>query len=239
MHTRDIAQELTLNKDLYTCPISLLLIRYPVIASDGRIYELEMFLNVIKEDIDRISPCTRAPLTSFIYSPVLQTYVDGIADSTNIERYGDYDRNAALTELETLFQVAAHQPPQLESLPQVTPHQPPQIEPFSPGVALIALSLSCLTVFILNSLGFLSLPDVSSVPITNTTESFEPDNNDKHALAIVYFLMLANMLKNRLTPKLNVFSIFSGSSREGGDLPMEHNEVGVGMSAEDARYRFE
>lgn len=89
--------------DFYNCPISRLPIRYPIMASDGRIYELKMLLVHVKTS-GAISPVIRIPLTSVIYSAPLQDFIDAVVeanDSSN--RYEDYDRNAALSELMTFF----------------------------------------------------------------------------------------------------------------------------------------
>jgi hypothetical protein len=89
------------DEDHIHCPISLQIMRHPILASDGRHYELAQLLDSIKRQ-GLISPVNRDPLTSVLYDLGLQaslekTFVDG-------DRYPNYDRAAGMGELDALFQ---------------------------------------------------------------------------------------------------------------------------------------
>jgi hypothetical protein len=89
------------DEDHIHCPISQEVMRHPILASDGRHYELTELLTWIKRK-GLESPVNREPLNAVLYDLGLQASLEKtFADS---DRYPNYDRTAGLRELDTLFQ---------------------------------------------------------------------------------------------------------------------------------------
>jgi hypothetical protein len=64
--------------DLYHCPLSLGIMRHPVLASDGHHYELCELLKYFESSERLISPITKQSITSVIYDMNLKSTIDKI-----------------------------------------------------------------------------------------------------------------------------------------------------------------
>lgn len=101
------------NHDLVTCPISLGIPRYPILASDGHTYELNAFIKYIEEK-SKISPTTRQPITSVIYQNQLKATLDESSDaSIQNNRNPDYTPDEYFKKLNQFFPATQHNPSHL------------------------------------------------------------------------------------------------------------------------------
>lgn len=88
-----------MNSDLIRCPLTLQTLRHPILASDGRHYELrDLYKWLIKTDNQKISPFTRQPFTLVIYDCHLKQALD---EMDIPERYKDYNTEKYLNTLLT------------------------------------------------------------------------------------------------------------------------------------------
>ncbi|RDI48110.1 U-box domain-containing protein [Aquicella lusitana] len=92
---------LTVDKDLIYCPLSLNIMRYPVLASDGYHYELAVLLESITR-LGPISPMTKEPLTGFCMDLHLKNTLDHNFKNDS-SRYDEYDKQAVLKTLSAYF----------------------------------------------------------------------------------------------------------------------------------------
>lgn len=89
------------DEDHIHCPITQQVMRHPVLASDGRHYELTALLNWVKRK-GLESPISREPLTSVLYDLGLQASLEkSFADD---DRHANYNRTADMHELGALIQ---------------------------------------------------------------------------------------------------------------------------------------
>jgi hypothetical protein len=116
---------LRIDEDHIHCPLSLEIMRHPILVSDGRHYELTELLDSIKR-YGLVSPVNREPLTYAVYDRGLEASL--AKTFKDDERYKAYDRTADLLELENLFQRdqlrklhehEAHQEVKLQNIEQI------------------------------------------------------------------------------------------------------------------------
>jgi len=86
--------------DLICCPISRQKFRHPVMASDGRRYELNELLKLFRRN-QRTSPFTGERISSVTYDNLLKSSLDD-SYSNDDDRYEDYTHHDALNELASL-----------------------------------------------------------------------------------------------------------------------------------------
>lgn len=84
--------------DLVYCPLSMGIMRHPVLASDGRHYELRILWQYFKRSENLISPVTRKPITSVIYDPFLKELIDAIYGEDE-DREDNYEHKIFYDEL--------------------------------------------------------------------------------------------------------------------------------------------
>ena|SRR3989338_50483 len=91
-----------IDSDLITCPLSLQIIRHPILVSDGYHYELNelcklLFHNPCNNPLS--SPITKEMLTAFTYDTHLKSSLDETYGEKHPDRYESYEKEPGLTQL--------------------------------------------------------------------------------------------------------------------------------------------
>jgi len=97
-------RELNIDPDLITCPLTHDILRHPILASDGRRYELDWLLKHLqtreKDKLPLISPVTSHLITSIDYDTQLKQVLD---KNPLLERCESYDHIENLKTLSAYF----------------------------------------------------------------------------------------------------------------------------------------